>query len=398
MWYSWEDWEAFIDWMALSGINHFLGMTGQEEVQYKVFRQFGLNDTTIRGWFNGPALLAWSRGQNEYGSHIGGPLPRSWMKQQWTLQQQILGRSRALGMSSQLPGFQGNVPVELPLPAGSNLTKAGATGWLSSTDPMYGKIADVWMQTLIADFGTDHLYQLDGYFDGGTAPWLAPQQPPQQPQQPAQQDAPAGQDTGAGVACTWSGLTPNTYATGCPPGGCRGFDSAAAAKVACAQDEGCAAVTEGGAGVPVGRWQVRKGTTLQKSPAAHPSSSYRITNLNACHHPGPPPPPPPRPPPSPPPLPVVDDPVWFAHGVAAYTGLNRTDPEAVWSYQGWAFVGFDSDKQRNQLKGFIDAAPKGKFSFTDMRAPWRDAGRPEWMKFENGTGLWGHGDKGQFIK
>ena len=32
-----------------------------------------------------------------------------------------------------------------------------------------------------------------------------------------------------------------------------------------------------------------------------------------------------------------------------------------------------------------------------MRAPWRDAGRPEWMKFENGTGLWGHGDKGQFI-
>ena len=34
--------------MALSGINLFLGMTGQEEVQYKVFQKFGLNDTTIR--------------------------------------------------------------------------------------------------------------------------------------------------------------------------------------------------------------------------------------------------------------------------------------------------------------------------------------------------------------
>jgi len=40
--------------MALSGINQFLGMTGQEEIQYKVFKKFGLNDTEIRSWFNGP--------------------------------------------------------------------------------------------------------------------------------------------------------------------------------------------------------------------------------------------------------------------------------------------------------------------------------------------------------
>ena len=30
----------------------------------------------------------------------------------------------------------------------------------------------MWMQQLIADFGTDHWYQLDGYFNGGTAPWM----------------------------------------------------------------------------------------------------------------------------------------------------------------------------------------------------------------------------------
>ena len=29
VWYSWEDWQNFIDWMALSGINLFLAMTGQ---------------------------------------------------------------------------------------------------------------------------------------------------------------------------------------------------------------------------------------------------------------------------------------------------------------------------------------------------------------------------------
>ena len=47
------------------------------EVQWKVFTKLGLNDSEIRSWFNGPALLTWSRGQNEYGAGIAGPLPRS---------------------------------------------------------------------------------------------------------------------------------------------------------------------------------------------------------------------------------------------------------------------------------------------------------------------------------
>jgi hypothetical protein len=35
----------------------------------------------------------------------------------------------------------------------------------------------------------------------------------------------------------------------------------------------------------------------------------------------------------------------YARGVAAYTGLNRTDAEAVWSFQGWAFVGWSTAQQ-----------------------------------------------------
>ena len=48
VWYGWKEWEAFIDWMSLSGINLFLALTGQEEVQYKVFEAFGLSDMEIR--------------------------------------------------------------------------------------------------------------------------------------------------------------------------------------------------------------------------------------------------------------------------------------------------------------------------------------------------------------
>lgn len=50
--------------VALSGINVFYAITGQEEIQYKAFKQFGLTDLEIREFFNGPAYLTWSRGQS----------------------------------------------------------------------------------------------------------------------------------------------------------------------------------------------------------------------------------------------------------------------------------------------------------------------------------------------
>lgn len=55
---------------GLLGINNFLAETGQEEVAWKVLTKLGVNDSTIRTWFNGPALLTWSRGQNEYGGDV----------------------------------------------------------------------------------------------------------------------------------------------------------------------------------------------------------------------------------------------------------------------------------------------------------------------------------------
>ena len=50
-----EEWTQHIDQMALSGINVFYAITGQEEIQYKAFKQFGLSDVEIREFFNGPA-------------------------------------------------------------------------------------------------------------------------------------------------------------------------------------------------------------------------------------------------------------------------------------------------------------------------------------------------------
>jgi hypothetical protein len=356
--------------MALTGINLYLAMTGQEEVQYKVFTSFGLDDITIRSWFNGPALLTWSRGQNEYGNNIAGPLPRSWMKAQWDLQLQILNRTRPLGMTGQLPAFQGNVPAALKaLRKDSNMTIQGDTAWMDSLDPLFAEIADKWMQTLIGDFGTDHWYQLDGYFDGGTAPWLsggaargdplsrppagriashAPVSPPVVTYAPLPVDAPA---------CTWSALQADAYLAGCDDN-CKAFDVLADAQATCIADLGCGGVTYN-----ENKWELRAGNQPLQSPAGE--STYYITNFNEC-----------RPA-------VQPDPAWVARGAAAYAGLTRTDPAAVWSFQGWAIIDWDNPQQAASFGGFVAAVPKGRFVVIDMSV--------------DGTGEWHHWNNASFF-
>ena len=75
---------------------------------------------------------------------------------------------------------------------------------------------------------------------------------------------------------------------------------------------------------------------------------------------------------------------WYERGVAAYTGLNRTDPEAIWSFQGWAFVGWKSVDQGDSLRGFVEATPEGKFVVIDMSTN----GEGEWEKWRNAS-YWG---------
>merc|ERR1719253_619459 len=356
VWYSWQDWQVLIDWFALSGINLVLAMTGQEEVQYKVFRKFGLSDLEIRKWFNGPALLTWSRGQNEYGSDIAGPLPRSFMRSQWALQRRILDRYRSLGIVGQLPGFQGNVPIGLKaILKDSNMTdnKKG-TAWMDSLDPVYAKIADEWMKTMIEDFGTDHWWQLDGYFNGGTAPWLE-----------GAQDSSVAEASPVDAAqqqCTFSDELKGKYIGGCSLN-CKHFDTLADAKAACVAEGTCGGVT-----FSSNKYELRSGSSSKASPSGQ--SSWLITNSGTtdCH----------------PPRPIVADPTWIRRGAAAYAGLNRTDPDAIWSFQGWAFVKWNSDKQGSELKGFIEATPKDKFVVIDMSKN----GEGEWQKWHNAS-YWG---------
>ena len=46
--WKWDQWERFIDWMALNGINMPLAALGQEAVWQKVWKKFGMTDERPR--------------------------------------------------------------------------------------------------------------------------------------------------------------------------------------------------------------------------------------------------------------------------------------------------------------------------------------------------------------
>jgi len=191
-----------------------------------------------------------------------------------------------------LPAFQGNVPIQLKaLYNDTNMTQQDATGWMNALDPLFARVADLWMTQLIEDFGTDHYYQLDGWFNGGVPPWMNDNNNNKQTQQQQQQQA-----------------------------------------------------------------------ATQRRTADDPNSQH-VERLVESHYA------------------IPHDEDWYLRGKAAYEGLNRTDPDAHWMYQGFAFVGWKSQEQASYVKGFVDSAPHGKFVVIDMG--YTPDG--EWQKWGNAS-------------
>lgn len=178
-WWQWEDWERFIDWMALNGINMPLAITGQEAVWQKVWHQFGLNDDQIRQYFTGPAHLPWHRMSNL--DHWGGPLPQSWIDNQLELQKKIVQRERELGMTPVLPAFTGHVPAALKeTNPQAKISKLGFWGgfedkfrshFLDPLDPLFPRIQKAFLEEMIKQFGTDHIYGADPFNEVEPPSW-----------------------------------------------------------------------------------------------------------------------------------------------------------------------------------------------------------------------------------
>ncbi len=167
-WYDWPKWERLVDWMALNGINTPLSVTGQEAVWQAVCRRLGLDDKQIDEFLAGPPYLpfGWMGCLDGW----GGPLPESWIEKHEALQKRILARQRELGMTPVLQGFTGHVPPAIAekFPE-AKLSTVGWVEWkthmLDPQDPLFARIAKIYMEEQISRFGTDHLYAADPFIE-----------------------------------------------------------------------------------------------------------------------------------------------------------------------------------------------------------------------------------------
>ena len=178
-WWHWEDWERFIDWMALQGINLPLAITGQDAIWQEVWRGFGLSDDQIRAWFTGPAHLPWHRMCNIDG--VDGPLPQAWIDGQKELQKKILRRERELGMCPVLPAFGGHIPVQFKeLYPDAQITDISGWGgfppenlphFLSPQDSLFAVIQKAFLEAQTREYGTGHIYGFDLFNEVDPPSW-----------------------------------------------------------------------------------------------------------------------------------------------------------------------------------------------------------------------------------
>ena len=106
--WNWDEYEEFLDWCAMNGINLVLDIVGQEEVLRQTLLEFNYTDEEIKDYICGPAYFAWFYMQNLYS--VGGPLPNAWFEQRAELGRKIHDRMQTYGINPVIQGFAGQVP------------------------------------------------------------------------------------------------------------------------------------------------------------------------------------------------------------------------------------------------------------------------------------------------
>eukprot|EP01062_Namystynia_karyoxenos_P022069 TRINITY_DN18441_c1_g2_i1.p1 TRINITY_DN18441_c1_g2~~TRINITY_DN18441_c1_g2_i1.p1 ORF type:complete len:871 (+),score=224.54 TRINITY_DN18441_c1_g2_i1:75-2615(+) len=170
--WGWDRWERELDWMALSGIDLPLVITGQEFVLMRMYLGMGFTRAELDEFFAGPAFLAWHRMGNLQG--WAGPLTDSWLEGQRRLTHRIIARAKALGMSPVLPAFHGHVPrATVRLFPNAELNKAplwfafkepySAQTYVEPTDPLYLQLGRNYTRAQTDEYGATHWYAVDQF-------------------------------------------------------------------------------------------------------------------------------------------------------------------------------------------------------------------------------------------
>ena len=169
--WTWEEWEPHLDWMAMQGINLPLSFFGQEYIFSKTFYKFNFTQSDLQKFFSGPGFFAWQRMGNLRG--WGGPITEDCIMDQYNLQLQILARMSSFEMIPALTAFAGHVPSAIteyypdadvtPSPNWFGPSEYCCDLLLNFTDPLFTEIGSAFIEEQIKYFGTGHVYQADSF-------------------------------------------------------------------------------------------------------------------------------------------------------------------------------------------------------------------------------------------
>lgn len=170
--YTWEDWERELDWMALNGVNLMLVANGAEAVWQNTLRRLGYSEREIADYIAGPAYTAWWLMGNLEG--WGGPMPQSQIDARSEMVRKMLHRMRELGIQPLMPGFYGIVPGSYKGKSSARIFPQGE--WctftrpdiLDPTDPEFQRIADIFYEETRKLYGDDlRFFSGDPFHEGG---------------------------------------------------------------------------------------------------------------------------------------------------------------------------------------------------------------------------------------
>jgi alpha-N-acetylglucosaminidase len=170
--YSWQDWEHELDWMALNGVNLMLVANGEEAVWRNTLLRLGYSEDEISRFIPGPGYTAWWLMGNLEG--VGGPMTTGMIQDRSDMQKRMIARMRSLGIEPMVPGFYGMVPASLGQRLRARIVDQGKwagfhrPGMLDPTDPQFARIAGIYYEEVKRLYGPDiHFFSGDPFHEGG---------------------------------------------------------------------------------------------------------------------------------------------------------------------------------------------------------------------------------------
>lgn len=176
--YTWEDWEKELDWMALNGVNLMLAPVGIEAVWQNTLKKVGYTQEETLAFIPGPAFSAWWLMGNLEG--WGGTVTQQHINKQVLLEQQILKRMAEVGIEPVMHGFYGMIPTSLKQKLKIEVVSQGkwAGGFarpdfLNPSDPQFAQIANIYYDEMRKLYGKNlHYFGGDPFHEGGSSAGL----------------------------------------------------------------------------------------------------------------------------------------------------------------------------------------------------------------------------------